>query len=1589
MVNKENRILSLSFVLLFIFLFLIISPIFYATTFFNCPSCTKSYTSVDYNKSTGYISATVLAFNGSIDKVMKDASKLRPIDLEELGTSNATIVSGSINLTRLYFIENAKVHIYIYNQSSGGKNELDCNLSTPNKIDPLITDEQMTITDEGSGDSTIVFYGSCYLDSSKFDNSCIKVSGSFDGLNEIGQSSTVYGIPLCFGKVDIFEKVNSAVYTSILNAFRKNKAICVLSFLLLGILFSTLFYSGRSPLALFDLTSPKLPSPKSIAVSGRVGAPMSYGRVKNAIMKSRKKMNKFLNNYLKDSRVTVPSGLSSAPAYLRALYARAVERGDNKLMREIELVVADGRINFSKLQKIISSFQRTGDMLDSSLAYSAMHIIKGGDLLEQMSIFGGSNEEGVAPPLKNKVLAITKLFNGLPLFGAYLGSTMGNLYSSHQFLKRIGRSFVSSLTIPLVNLVIGKDRRRSLGEKLRDKRKVLAKANKNKRIAGRFVNRVKDSVLNLGEGALLSGDANYIFLGRYMPILNKIDNHYNNLMKAAQSDIEYYLLRMLYKKMGLDEELSGGKDILFKGDVETQKKKFAIRLNELFKKIKEQKPGSFNDLESELFAIYKTHNVIGSDRINSLLGLISKEGIKLDSNLLDSISKLEGISHIPNVVERWDSLTGYLSRQRDTPISKNGFYFLAGRADIKLSGDEIFRRNMFSDFVRGLEFGDYTSNYINSEGSFFLDTSKSAFIKLSNEVYGIQDPKHVSDKDVKQLMASVLFFFKDLAKGDVSFGGINDIVSLLNDSSIYPGKEGFLGLPEKGSSNFPDVSVAGPKKGAWKVDMQWMWRIGKEGGKIPESDLEALISSRVHYQFDLGMANEHIRSYEEKAKEFGLDRAQKRELYTTEYLKDRLVLMLNERSNASFGKSFDSAVSFYRVNLANMIRNYVASNEFEYNGDKNNLVIDLKRVSAGEVLDRVLENDNGEFGDNFFKDFKKNYLSKPLTYNRFLSGAFSKTSEGEYVPINEESNMSALDAGLSAVVAYRDQDTGKFKEFDSQKFDPTFELNRVGQEGKEILDELNKLRSGSRSMGDIGVDNPEKWIPLLSKVRELAERGKISGGVVVYVGNAYANTTGDHTKLTNVVYDGERVVKILSRKEFIDGAYNGAKKYFAKFKSSAASVYERNIFNTFGTNIQSLEMVNRLSTLYRHDYIDFASSIYSGLNRGEGMGDAAKYAKQLRAIADSAVDYNDSYETTIDRHPMQMDTGIGETLWKSAGYHHGPKAPYKFELLGTSYYSKYQKGAMKTNNLMIESQRKAMVGLISMYRTFQFYNAGRTAPYEYKENSMNPFPRVPVSRLAATSSLLSPFKAGWDLSFGKFFNWQTETTERKLHGTANVYAPRAFSSSPEDSYMRGKDVYIGYITRLANPNSVYLDSRGVYHFEPTSAAKPVYYGGGLPINYHNISGDSGVSFDVENNPNFYSSNSKLFDSAHQNLVRREVSSIYHTIARDDEVRMYGGSTRILKKATIFAPLALGGFRAARWIVGGGLSRSRTRFLGSSQRLGYHVAESIKHPVMFAKSSYHKVRSLGADINTPYCSVCGTPMPRGGKCPNPTCRSNQR
>lgn len=518
-----------------------------------------------------------------------------------------TVLSGYVSVSgrdnngdlTMYSANDAKILFY-----SGSDIISGC--ETP----PAIQDSAASGT--GSGATRAIYHYECTVPKAQFEGKCITITAKLIGPVKYGGASAY--TTLCGANSQLIGQIETTLDEKLNAAASKNYSACVLGFILLGLLLATMFYSGRSPLSLLDITTPNLPSPKTVAASGQVLGHMVYGRmmrISNEMMDNMDKnarkpkdrgmflrheddvLKKMSGNqkgdFEKRKRMISDSDADArTKSLLRMLALKMIERGKN--LADIDRLIG----NKKSLLRYIEEEHRTLAKMINELRNDAKQRGVAGDAgiadamdsyfqryihANRMNILtglSGENRKGSISDFFYRTARV--LTNGPQVFAPYYGGNRG----VKKVVESVQKVFPGIGRLPIIGGFIGT----SIDAAFRSARitnrygEVLAgslirggmrvaKGKKGKEYVSQKMRQIGAELEQeahgqkqmgyferMGKRMMSAGSAETTKVGGFSPIHLKMEELYKTLYKEAHYDVMSFLLRKIYAELGVDFNLS-------------------------------------------------------------------------------------------------------------------------------------------------------------------------------------------------------------------------------------------------------------------------------------------------------------------------------------------------------------------------------------------------------------------------------------------------------------------------------------------------------------------------------------------------------------------------------------------------------------------------------------------------------------------------------------------------------------------------------------------------------------------------------------------------------------------------------------------------------------------------------------------------------------------------------------------------------------------------------------------------------------------------------------------------------------------------
>lgn len=448
-------------------------------------------------------------------------------------------------------------------------------------------------------DTGDIYEYTCTIKESDFTGQCNSVSAVVKGPAKYckAEASTM----VCDYSSTTFPLISNEISNAIAKTTSQNYGFCLAAFVMLGILLSTMFYSGKSPMSLLNITTPNLPSPKSLAASGQVLGHMVYGRMKKMYVTTLDMLGKQMELHSKDLEASLKASAAASSsakkaatiAQINALFAnmrgdphtrtvlrflalsmaadgaaiediRKIVRGKSLFAYSKEEHIEVGRVvqNLKKKDKRMGA--AAGNMVDkyiqTYIALNKMRMltgesgenrgfldvaywfartpVEGLQAIQKAPYIGGS--KWVKKVFENKPM---KFVSGIglshfPIIGGFVGTSIDAFFRSIRITGRYGQ---------VVGGSIARGVARKTGMVDSAKLKSMGESLDKERVGEQSIGYFK----RMAYATLTAGSPETTKAGGMYPIFMKAAELYNQNQKDGHYDAIYYLMKQLYGKYGV------------------------------------------------------------------------------------------------------------------------------------------------------------------------------------------------------------------------------------------------------------------------------------------------------------------------------------------------------------------------------------------------------------------------------------------------------------------------------------------------------------------------------------------------------------------------------------------------------------------------------------------------------------------------------------------------------------------------------------------------------------------------------------------------------------------------------------------------------------------------------------------------------------------------------------------------------------------------------------------------------------------------------------------------------------------------------
>ncbi|MFH0737692.1 MAG: hypothetical protein V1827_03325 [Candidatus Micrarchaeota archaeon] len=1351
---------------------------------------------------------------------------------------------------------------------------------------------------------------------------------------------------------------------------------CMGVFMILGLLLASLYFTGKSPVTLLDITTPKLPTPKGVAASGQVLAPFGYTEMKRtttdkmkaaatALSKTRDELMKGLGGRTDVSgamaglyaqkgdsadRLAKTSGRTEGLAVSSAFIAGAAATGRKgaDLQKLAKLPYHWGDAEHKEAAAIIAALEAMGGR-HALMAMTLKDYLFSMRTFQSLEVLTGHGGVGARSAMHYRLSNFMGKMYGANRYNSLSSVVMAGTDSAIRSTRMLGRMSKAMVTeMPHLARATTKTTMQMIG---------------GKSAIAALEARGKTSPTAAWLAKEVQKHPSQVIIGSMFPITEKMAHLYKSLRDEAVRDEMRYVLRQLYKKYGVKFDISE-QEMVNMGHLDV----------DILKRSNLKASAELAKAEAEIRKILTNTNMGVQERLSALTALAESHGAQIDHQMLAFSQRLQAIEASPHGEDRkMVSLQQLLEEQSSIKMAvKSGGKVSDDAFICHVGGDSLRHTQIWETMVLRTMIWDAENGFLRGGLEHEL---KSARLNTANRMTTL-DPSSAPEMLPEHM--------RDMAQlKKVAARNREDLISLFSDE----GRKAY----EKYANGkaIQSASISEIVKFMYGGELTRTGKIDKETGKMVwrGSDLELGLNNRYtmvdvkrHWLSELNsrdnIAIAHwtearfTKSYVPAFKasiEAELNRTPGSANWTIEqrtaaakklWISDQLVQDMEQRFNSQFGHNTYGTTRetsrFYAGIMAGFLGKAMDDKGLESNHPDRMFLdhMDLSNAKHLSKLNELLETHNEAY---------RKVISKGMTYDDIAGAkrAVIKTNEGGMCYYHKGMMLSDMDRVMAGQAAMKDKN-GIFRPFIPEDV-------RIQFHGNNILEEQYRKITSSKDSKD-----PKQWGDFLESAKNWSKNDDEKKKVFAAVLWNYSTTTFDYShfwKESGVSIEAKRQVAPVAPSALRQFGYEGTKAsdYIKPFRDIAmhGGDYISKVALLAGGELHRTSFdITPLSSTMRAHSLRLADKIRSG-EALKGMTEEERVA--YRAVANQQGAFHQVWDYAIDRNPWLASSSFGTHQAWASYFQFGPAATFKVKDNLRAYMGKAEYASfMASSGFAMDFAGKVMKPYINMMRGMQMSMQGYASSKDSTQDSLRQY-NYTEPRVREAMQSLNPFSARW--SSGK-----TGDRIAKLN---------MMGGSLEAHQLAGPDYQAGLSVA---PSDIYLNRKGIYSPARIGEANPQeraysYRMELLPdaamAEYAMRSKEAALIYDKE-----------IQKASMDNTVRRTVSAEALAIRRDQELRGFGMMANPLwgwANPLMFAWHAPVPFmpswltpkeQVAKWktrsIQGGGGS-----FGDSIQHLGERLGRGVSNAMQ-----PHKISMVV------YCPKCGMSNYRGSHCKNPSCKQAQ-
>jgi len=1217
----------------------------------------------------------------------------------------------------------------------------------------------------------------------------------------------------------------SSSLSNLLQGAAQGQLPCLGVFLVLGLLLASMYFAGRSPITLLDITTPRLPSPKGFVAGGQIITPFGYTEMKRVTKGKMEAAEAVAALMLKEKGKTTVKGPTVMDSAVGTSW-KAIGGKDANTLKAIQTThEARTEEQHALVRQALNQLERAGGKY-AMLAKTAHDYNLSQNLMSSLDTLTFKAGKGYAGRIAGGLQKMTQSALSINRFAA-AGFVPTALDSTFRSMKLLGRGTKSAV-------VMSADLARETGkwavETVGGKGAMKAMEEKAKRSAGYAW--LYDQ---------MGKKPREIKIGTIKQINQNMAHLYNTLSGEVERDQLRYLLKQIYRKMGVNVANMTDKEIFEMSHSIVDPLKKCIG------------PNANLAREAEIMAILSDGRLSVTERRDKLEGMLRNMGGVLDSNYMRMKAEVDKIAH-----EQIEGHVKLITLQMilDTENSRlqaakegesrldNAYYSLVGRGSLHgsdLAEMAVFRRMMYDcengHTTKGVSIRDFLTAFgvdlqnriktLNPDKSEFLPEFMRNKAVLSKQT-----------EENRRALASLLTddgerVLRELTGKNKNNASINDFMAVLYGNKYMHRSHGIQvddtsGVhidPKTGKTLFWEEDKAiGPQKGWWKVDMKRMWTGGIDTADLGQAG--PWVEGKATRSFmAMDASKPSLAAVLDRypgAKSWSPEKRmlETKKLWVKDHIESEMHNNFNDRfAMNAYGGTTNEVMRYYGNAAAALLSKALrdAGHEERHTDLRFLETMDVNKAKDMERLKYML-------GERYKKEFE-DVLKRGVTFDDISRSkqVWMMTHEGSYLPYKQGMPASDNDRMMNGHVALRD-DKGVWRRYNPD--DVRVDAKSFGGR-HDLMEQFNRLGNST---------NKVDWEPFIHAATKWSkeggynyEREKVMGAVLW----RYSNTTNDYMKYWN-----NSGVKLIPRHEatplapsvlrFFGVDAPGLTSTLKPFRDFG-QILGRYLVGTTLDGVGEWQMrsydVTPKSQMLKMQSWRFATQIMTTdwkeqLKDVTSEHDRRQLASAYEAVALAHGRYHNVWAFTIDRNPWRASTSHGLHQAASAAFPLGPAMTYSMKSNLRGYMDKYEYGSfMAAYGWPAMMSRKAIMPYQKMIAGAQRSLTGYMSKWDTMEDQLKSFGQHTSPRLLESLRMYNPMSFSWGRGWasqklGMLNKFQSRAEQAQLTGYDHQMGLK-------QSYADIKVVHKGAAaiarTGLANPGASYMDTRFNEQLAPAMA----------------------------------------------------------------------------------------------------------------------------------------------------------------------------